>query len=139
MLLQNNLKGIQHLGIPVADIEKSKVFYHKFGFREAMNAEIPVDAEKIKVVMLEKDGLILELYQLTGDNLVEIRKRKDGHIDHIALDVMDIGKALDEIRNAGMEIFEDKPVFLPFWEKGVKYFNIRGPDGEKIEFSEKLK
>lgn len=139
MLLQNNLKGAQHLGIPVTDLEKSRAFYGRFGFKKVMEAGISADGEKIKVAMLEKDRFILELYQLTGSDLVKIRERSDGHIDHIALDVMEINKAFDEIRNAGLKPLEDKPVFLPFWEKGVKFFNIRGPDGEKIEFSERLK
>jgi lactoylglutathione lyase len=27
---------------------------------------------------------------------------------------------------------------LPFWENGVKFFTIEGPNKEKIEFCEKL-
>jgi len=30
-------------------------------------------------------------------------------------------------------------VYLPFWEKGCKYFYILGPDGERLEFCEILK
>jgi lactoylglutathione lyase len=33
---------------------------------------------------------------------------------------------------------EDKPVFLPFWKKGCKYFNILDPDGERLEFNQIL-
>ena len=28
--------------------------------------------------------------------------------------------------------------FLPFWENGVKFFTIEGPNKEKIEFSQYL-
>jgi hypothetical protein len=31
-----------------------------------------------------------------------------------------------------------EPVYLPFWEKGIKYFNVLGPDGERVEFAERL-
>jgi lactoylglutathione lyase len=27
---------------------------------------------------------------------------------------------------------------LPFWKNGCKYFNITGPDGERLEFNQIL-
>ncbi len=139
MLLKGNLKGIQHVGLPVTDIEKSKAFYLEFGFEEIMRKDLPEKDETVKVAMLKKDDLILELYQLNGAELKEIAARKDGHIDHIALDVIDIEEAYKEIKNSELEIIEEQaPVFLPFWENGVKYFSVRGPNGEKVEFNQKL-
>lgn len=134
----NNLGGWSHLGIPVANIEKSKTFYQQFGFKEVMSAEIPVDGDAIKAAFLEKDGFHLEFYQLLGDGLAEVRTRKDGHIDHIALDVADVDAAFAEIQDAGIVTLEDAPITLPFWEKGARYFNVRGPDGEKVEFDQIL-
>jgi lactoylglutathione lyase len=53
---------------------------------------------------------------------------------------MDIEQAYKDICAAGLEILEeDAPVFLPFWEHGVKFFTIRGPDGEKVEFNQILR
>ncbi len=133
---RENLGGWDHLGIPVTDIEKSKNFYSRFGFKEIMNAEIPGDGDTVKAVMIQKDDFIVELYQLVGDELAEIGTRKDGHIDHMALNVVDIDKAYVELQAADMEMIEDTPVHLDFWDKGCKYFNIRGPDGEKLEFNQ---
>ena len=139
MLLKENLKGLQHIGIPVTDIGRSKAFYFELGFSEVMYTEIPEQNETIKVTMLTKDELTLELFQLTSEQCKEIAARQDGHVDHIALDVMDIDKAYEEMRNSGWEIIEkDAPAFLPFWKNGVKYFSVRGPNGEKIEFNQKL-
>ena len=28
--------------------------------------------------------------------------------------------------------------FLPFWEKGTRFFNVLGPNGEIVEFSQIL-
>ncbi len=90
--------------------------------------------------MMQHEGLTLELYQLEREERQAIAKRVDGHIDHLALDVIDIEQALTEIRAAGLEILEDDaPIFLPFWDHGVKFFTIRGPDGEKIEFNQILR
>jgi lactoylglutathione lyase len=135
----NNLNGWSHLGIPVTDIDSSRDFYGQFGFEEVMYAEIPVEDQAVKASMMELNGFILEFYQLLGDDLEEIRGRSDGHIDHIAMDVVDADQAFEEIAQAGLKTLEDEPVFLPFWEDGVKFFNIRGLDGEKVEFNQIIK
>ena len=132
MLLQGNLQGLQHLGIPVTDLERSKAFYMQLGFTEAMRTDIPRQSEPVRVAMMEHENFTIELYQLGQERRQEIAGRGDGHIDHVALNVLDIEQAYAEIKAAGLEILEDNaPVFLPFWEHGVKYFTVRGPDGEK--------
>jgi lactoylglutathione lyase len=134
----DTLTGWSHLGIPVVDINESKNFYRRFGFADVMSAEIPQPAGAIKCSMMQKNGFTIELYQLYGDALAEVSKRKDGHIDHIAFDVADVNAACAELKKAGFATLEDAPVFLNFWDKGMKYFNIRGPSGEKLEFSQIL-
>lgn len=135
---KDNIEGWSHLGIVVSDINKSKVFYERFGFKEVMNAIIKVRNGVIKVSTLEKYGFKIELIQPTGKYLDEVKSIKDGHIDHVALNVVDVEKAYQELKEAGLNIIEDKPVFLPFWTNGIKYFSILGPDGEKIEFTQIL-
>jgi lactoylglutathione lyase len=140
MLLKGNLRGLQHIGLPVTDLERSKAFYAQLGFVETMRAELPRETGSVQVSMMQHEGLTIELYQPGEKKRLEIAKRVDGHVDHIALDVMDIEKALSEIRAAGLEILEEgAPVSLPFWEHGAKYFTVRGPDGEKVEFNQILK
>ncbi|MGZ9222645.1 MAG: VOC family protein [Anaerolineales bacterium] len=140
MLLKGNLQGLQHIGIPVTDLDRSKAFYTQLGFVEVMRTDLPGASEAIRVAMMRHEELTLELYQLDQEERQAISKRTDGHIDHLALDVRDIEQAFVEIRAAGLEVLEDAaPVYLPFWERGVKYFTIRGPDGEKIEFNQILR
>ena len=139
MLLQGNLQDLQHLGIPVTDIERSKAFYEQFGFTETLHKEIPYKPEPIAIFMLQKGNFTIELFQLSGEEWKAIGSRSDGHIDHLALNVIDIDKAYAEMKTAGFEILEQNaPVFLPFWEHGLKYFTVRGPDGEKVEFNQVL-
>jgi catechol 2,3-dioxygenase-like lactoylglutathione lyase family enzyme len=140
MLLQDNLQGLQHLGIPVTNLERSKDFYAQLGFIEAMRTDIQPQTEVIRVAMMQHENFTIELYQLGQEDLQEIAKRADGHIDHVALNVLDIEQAYMEIKAAGLEILEENaPIYLPFWEHGVKYFTVRGPDGEKIEFNQILR
>jgi hypothetical protein len=56
----------------------------------------------------------------------------------ITFDVDDIDETFTLLKNEGFSIVEDRPVYLPFWENRCKYFNILGPDGERLEFCQIL-
>jgi lactoylglutathione lyase len=43
------------------------------------------------------------------------------------------------MKKEAFDVVEDEPVFLAFWKKGCRFFNIKGPDGERLEFNEILK
>lgn len=137
-LLRNNFNGLQHLGIPVTNLKLSVSFYSKLGFSKVLSTQVPEHAGIIHVAMMKRDNVIVELYQPIGKELEELRSRSDGHIDHIAFDVINIDEAFSELKDAGFETIEDKPIFLNFWDKGCKYFAIRGPNGEKLEFNQIL-
>jgi 4-hydroxyphenylpyruvate dioxygenase-like putative hemolysin len=80
----------------------------------------------------------LKYIQLPIKELEAIRKRKDGHIDHIAFDSEDIDTTFAVLKDAGFNIIEEAPVFLKFWKNGCRFFNITGPDGERLEFNQIL-
>ena len=132
------LNHLQHIGIPVTDISVSADFYHRFGFENVMAATFDYNAGKGKVAMMKLNDMIIELYQMPESELQEIRLRSNGHIDHIAFDVDDIDKTFDELKKNNFNILEERPVFLSFWKNGCKYFNITGPDGERLEFNQIL-
>ena len=134
--LQGNLQGMQHLGLPVTNLVRSLAFYEQLGFVTALRTDL---AGPVQVAMMEMGGLTIELYQKPGAERDQVAGRQDGHIDHIALDVLDIESALTELKAAGFEILESgAPVSLPLWANGVRYFTVRGPDGEKVEFNQRL-
>lgn len=90
------------------------------------------------VAMMKREAIIVELYQMPPKELAKIRERADGHIDHVAFDVDDVDATFNTLKDAGFTVLEAAPVFLSFWEKGCKYFNILGPDGERLEFNQIL-
>ena len=138
MLLKDNFSGLQHLGLPVTDIERSREFYKQLGFEEVMATELDFDGT-IQVAMMKRADTVMELYQMPEEQLAEIRTREDGPIDHIAFSVADIDAAFEELKSAGMEMNEEAPVLLDtFWAKGCKFFTIRGPDDERLEFNQIL-
>jgi catechol 2,3-dioxygenase-like lactoylglutathione lyase family enzyme len=133
-----NITGIQHIGIPVTNITNSQEFYKRLGFANVMEAGFDEKGERGTCVMMQRGNMIIELYQLPESGLDAIRSRKNGHIDHIAFDVPDIDAAFATIKQAGFNVIEPEPVFLQFWANGCKYFNITGPDNERLEFNQIL-
>ena len=132
------INHLQHIGIPVTDVVASELFYNKLGFSKVMQSEFKEDCGNGTCVMMKNKGIILELYQFPEQMLQDVRNRKDGHIDHITFDVDDINQAFDLFKQASYNVVEPAPVFLPFWERGCKYFNILGPDEERLEFNQLL-
>ena len=130
MDLKNYSTGVQHIGIPTNDIDKTVDFYHKLGFETAFET-VNEEADE-KVVFLKLGTLVVEAYENHAAVL------RAGAIDHVALDVKDIEEFYQYINQAGLNTTQDSIHFLPFWENGVRFFTIKGPNKEKIKFSQYL-
>ncbi|MCI7288453.1 MAG: VOC family protein [Blautia sp.] len=130
MNLREQLNGVQHIGIPTNDIENTIEFYQKLGFEIAFQT-VNEEANE-KVVFLKLHTLVIETYE----NKAAVMQ--SGAINHIAIDVKDIEKVYAMINQAGLNSTQDTVHFLPFWENGVKFFTIEGPNKEKVEFSQYL-
>jgi len=136
--MELKINSLQHIGIPVANLKKSETFYEGLGFTNVMTSHFEINNEKGYVSMMKRDLLIIEIYQMPPAELQEVMSRKNGKIDHIAFDVDDIDQTYETLQSNGYKVIEDAPVFLNFWSKGCKYFNILGPDGERLEFNQIL-
>lgn len=128
--LKEQMNGIQHVGIPTNDIEETIQFYEKLGFEIALDTINEETNEK--VAFLKLGSLVIETYESKAV------KMETGAVDHVALDVKDIEKVYELVNQAGLNTTADTVHFLPFWENGVKFFTIEGPNKEKIEFSQYL-
>ena len=59
--------GLEHIGIPVAQIEESVAWYRSLGFEKASGTEIHrEDGAQIFCVMMSGYGVILELFEFAG-------------------------------------------------------------------------
>ena len=122
--------GVQHLGLPTNDIEKTIAFYESLGFTVALRTVNEAVGEQVAFLQLK--NLMIETYQ----NGCAVGK--PGAIDHVALDVTDVDAVFEALRAGGFALLDSEVQFLPFWERGVRFFTILGPNGEKVEFSQKL-
>ncbi len=120
---QQNVTGIQHLGIPTGDMAKTIEFYQGLGFETLW--EKPGE-----VAFLKLGTLVIEAYPADAPAM------KNGAIDHVALNVNDIEAAWRDTRACGYETEDTEINFLPFFERGVKFFTIIGPNREKVEFNQ---
>lgn len=126
--IKNHVNGIQHIGIPTNKMNTTIDFYEKLGFEIAFETVNDGD----RVVFLKLNNLVIETYES------ESAKEEYGAIDHIALDVTNIEQVYEEIKRLGLNTLNDSINFLPFWEHGVRFFTIEGPNKEKVEFSQML-
>ncbi|MEP7269000.1 MAG: VOC family protein [Saprospiraceae bacterium] len=129
---------VQHIGIPVKDMEISVDFYSSLGFKNVMQSPFEILEGKGVCTMMQKGEIVMELYQLPESLRHEILNRRDGHIDHVAFDIDDIEGAFKKLKQEGFNVLQEAPVFLPFWDKGVRFFHIMGPDNERLEFNQIL-
>lgn len=121
----NYATGLQHVGIPTEHLGMSVDFYKKLGFKVYFRSD--------DVVFMKLNALLIELYINSNTS------RKAGAIDHISLNVKDVESVFSEFRSSGFKILDSEIKSLPFFENGVRFFTIEGPNGEKIEFNELIK
>lgn len=128
-MVADNVKGYQHMGIPADNIEETRKFYTSLGFDvkyETVNNGKPV-------VFFELGDILIETYEKE-----EGVTHRTGAVDHIALNATDIVKCHEELKKGGFTIAEG-PCHLPFWDHGVVYIVVNGPNDERVEFIQQFK
>lgn len=126
--LMDVCSGIQHIGIPTDNMEKTCAFYTELGFEKVFETTLH---ETQGVVFLRFCNVTLEIYE--GDCA-----KRAGAVDHIAIDCKDVETAYKFAMEKGYPVVSDGIEELPFWEKGVRFFTIEGPNGEKVELNQYL-
>ena len=101
------IEDIDHIGIAVADIEKTKKMYEETLNLKRLWAE-HIEEQGVDVVAYQIGDTKIELVQpLSQDSPVGkfLQKRGEG-LHHIALRVEDIDKTLDDLREKGVELID---------------------------------
>ena len=125
-----NITGLQHIGIQTERFQTTVKFYESLGFCGVLRTEVSEYHQPVS--FLNNGNLIMEVYGC------EKTSSEVGVIDHIALNVIDIDAAFEDKKEMGLVLQEDQIGFLPFWDNGIRYFTVFGPNNEKVEFCQRL-
>lgn len=117
---------LQHSGMPAKDLDETIAFYTEtLGFELAGLFHNGAN----RCAFLRYGHLTIETWE--GDPA----PMTTGAINHWAFDTPDIEAAWANAKELGLNIKEREIQSIPtFWEHGIRYFNVVGPNGETIEF-----
>lgn len=121
---------INHVGIRVANLERSRVFYEKLGFEFIVG---PVGPEPV-AIMEHPSGVNINFIlnadsQSSTNMLMDVPQKYPGYT-HMALEVTDIQLVTMQLSNMAIEL-SGGPITIP---DGSVFVFIRDPDGNVIEF-----
>ena len=119
---------VAHVGVVVKDAQLSSKFYC-----DILGCKMyeTVESAELKLIMLKAGSQTIELVQYLSDKECS---RGAGVVDHIAFIVPDMDLALKQLVQHNVPLLQDKPKVLP--DKKIMFFS--GPDGERLEFIEKI-
>ncbi|NRO27042.1 VOC family protein [Lactobacillus helveticus] len=129
MAIKDDITGIQHVGIPSKDLDKTIAFYESLGFNQADLFH----NGKNRCAFMRFGNLTIETWE--GDPVA----MKAGAINHISLNTVNVDKAFADAKAQGLNLKDNEIQSIPsFWDKGIRFFNILGPNEETIEFCQIL-
>ena len=107
------LKRVDHIGIAVKDLDEAVKFYETAIGLKAVGFET-VEEQKVKVAFLPCGDSELELLESTEPDgpIARFIEKNGPGIQHIAIRVDDIDKALEELKSRGAE-GEGRPPYRP--------------------------
>lgn len=133
--------AVNHVGLCVADIERSRRFYQEvLGFRSWWDLAVPDESASrllqlpaplgVRAAYLAHDGLVLELIHFAAAPAGPQRRRRmnDPGLTHLSVAVADIPAVLEKVVPYGGQILEDT-------DMGGLAVMIRDPDGQLVELT----
>ena len=130
MNMEELATGLSYVGIPAKDFGEAMLFYSEIGFNvTSLNAHPETEG---KVAFMQLGNLIIELYEDPKAH------DGDGAINRLSIDVSDVEQVHRLLIKRALNTLDDEIHFLPYGKDGMRYFQIEGPGGERIEFCQKL-
>ncbi|MFR1358864.1 MAG: VOC family protein [Ruthenibacterium lactatiformans] len=129
--IAETINGLQHIGLPTNDLEKTVAFYEGLGFSVALRTVNEAAGEQVAFLQLKE--LMIEAYQ-TGR-----AAGRAGAVDHIALDVADVDTLFVLLRDGGYELLDDAVRFLPFGRGACAFHHPRLPMGKRWNSAKTLR
>jgi methylmalonyl-CoA/ethylmalonyl-CoA epimerase len=129
------IKKLDHIGIAVKNLNEAIDLYKKLGFELKEIEEIA--EQKVRVAMLPVGESKIELLEATSEDSAiakVIEKRGEG-IHHIAVNVENIEKALENAKSNGLTLIDEKPR-IGAGGKKIAFVHPKSTKGVLLEFVE---
>jgi methylmalonyl-CoA/ethylmalonyl-CoA epimerase len=104
------MRKIEHIGIAVADLEKSNELFNRLLGKEHYKTE-SVEGEGVETSFFQIGDTKVELLQATRHDspIAKYLEKKSEGVHHIAFDVEDIHAEVKRLKEAGFEILNETP------------------------------
>ena len=131
-----NILKVDHIGIAVKSLAESSKLYELLGIKSTGTEEVA--EQKVKVAFFPVGDSEIELLESTapdGPIARYIEKNGEG-IQHIALRVDDLEKALAELKAKGVRLIDEKPRYGAGGAR-IAFVHPKSTGGILLELSEK--
>lgn len=132
-----NAKKIDHIGIAVKNLDETLKFYQDILGLECAGTEI-VEEQKVKVAFLPIGDSEVELLESTEEDgpIAKFIEKKGEGIQHIAYRVDNIEKAIEEMKEKGIRMIDEKPRYGAGGAK-IAFCHPKSTGGVLVELSER--
>ncbi|HXW39227.1 MAG TPA: VOC family protein [Acidimicrobiales bacterium] len=137
--------SVSHIGICVADLDRSRRFYHEaLGFEEQWSHRVgpefgplmEVDGVDLRSVMLSRDGVTIELLGFDAPGHSGSGRRRAMNelgFTHLSLKVDDVDEVARAIERCGGAVVAETRTRLPLGGVELDFLYCTDPDGVRIE------
>ncbi len=130
---------VDHVGIAVNNLEETLKFYEDVLGLKCEGTEI-VEDQKVKVAFLPVGDTEIELLESTTEDgpIAKFIAKNGGRggIQHVAVRVDNIEKAIEEVKSKGYKMIDEKPRYGAGNAK-IAFCHPKGTDGVLLELSER--
>jgi len=133
----NRLGEVEHIGIAVRELEDAKKIYcDTLGLE--LTCEMTLPERGVKVAFLETGNTKVELLEGIGDEspVSKFVERKGPGVHHLCFEVEDIGRVMQELKEAGVRLIDETPQ-AGAEGKLVAFLHPKSASGVLIELTEK--
>lgn len=127
------MRKIEHIGIAVANLEKSNELFARLLGKSHFKTEL-VEGEGVETSFFQVGETKVELLQAARPDspIAKFIDRKSEGIHHIAFDVEDIAAEMERLKSEGFEILNETPK-LGADNKLVVFLHPRSTNGVLVE------
>lgn len=134
-----NILKVDHVGIAVNNLEETLKFYEDVLGLKCEGTEV-VEEQKVKVAFLPVGDTELELLESTCEDgpIAKFIAKNGGRggIQHVAVRVNDIEKAIEEVKAKGYKMIDETPRYGA-GNARIAFCHPKGTDGVLLELSER--